>query len=975
MSGSSDPKGRMSLAERVRDYFAPREIVDTSPKVSDEVKYTTCYMCACRCGIKVHLKDGGIRYIEGNRGHPVNRGVICGKGASGIMQQQSPAKLRKPLKRVGERGSGVFREIEWDEAIATAVEWLSAIRATDPKKLAFFTGRDQSQALTGYWAAQFGTPNFAAHGGFCSVNMAAAGMYTLGGSFWEFGEPDWEHTRFFMMFGVAEDHDSNPIKIALSGLRRRGVKFVSVNPVRTGYSAIADEWVGIRPGTDGLFVLSLIHELLEADRIDPDYLVRYTNAAWLVIQAPGAADDGLFARNEAGEPLVLDGSGAPASAMAAGTEARLVGEATLAGGRRAVPVFQLVAERYLDSRYAPEAVAETCGVPAATIRRLAAEIAQAAFEEEIELPVAWTDWAGRRHDSMRGRPVSLHAMRGISAHSNGFQTCRALHLLQMLIGTIDVPGGWRYRSPHPKPCPPGPKPAGKPDQLVPGQSLPGIPLGYPMSPEDLIVDAEGRPARIDKAFSWDAPIAAHGMMHMVIANASKGDPYPIDTLFMYMANAAWNSAMNTAETMRMLIDKDPVTGAYRIPRIIYADAYYSETVAYADLVLPDTTYLERWDCISLLDRPIGGVDGPGDAIRQPVLTPDRDVRPFQDVLIELGERLGLPGFVSPEGQARYPGGYPDYIVNHERRPGVGSLGGWRGAQGDQAARGAPNPHQLERYVANGCFWKHRLPTDQLYFKHANKDYLETAMAMGFIETAAPIVLQLYVEPLQRFRLAAHGHGRMQPPETHRERIATYFDPLPFWYMPFEEARVDRDHFPLHALTQRPMHMYHSWHSQNAWLRQIIGHNRLFVNRAAGRALGLAEDDWVWVSSHHGRIRVPTRLMDGVNQYTVWTWNAIGKRAGAWNLDPDSPEFRKGFLLNHLISELLPTDGGYRYANADPITGQAAWYDLRVRIERAPPIEAGTSEPSFSPLAHPRSLPQLPQILRYGASEGGDGGGA
>ena len=733
LPGSSTPGVRPSLADRVRNYFTPHEIVDTSPKVSDEIKCTTCYMCACRCGIKVHLKDGGIRYIEGNRDHPVNRGVICGKGASGIMQQQSPAKLRKPLKRVGERGSGVFREIEWDEAIATAVEWLSAIRATDPKKLAFFTGRDQSQALTGYWAAQFGTPNFAAHGGFCSVNMAAAGMYTLGGSFWEFGEPDWEHTRFFMMFGVAEDHDSNPIKIALSGLRRRGAKFVSVNPVRTGYSAIADEWIGIRPGTDGLFVLALIHELLEADRIDPDYLVRYTNAAWLVIQAPGAADDGLFARNEAGEPLVLEGSGSLASAMAAETEARLVGEAALPDGRRAVPVFQLVAQRYLDSRYAPEAVAETCGVPAATIRRLASEIGRMAFEEEIELPVAWIDWAGRRHESMRGRPVSFHAMRGISAHSNGFQTCRALHLLQMLIGTIDVPGGWRYKSPHPKPCPPGPKPAGKPDQVVPGQPLPGLPLGYPMSPEDLIIDTEGRPARIDKAFSWDAPIAAHGMMHMVIANAWKGDPYPIDTLFMYMANVAWNSAMNTVETMRMLIDKDPATGAYRIPRIIYADAYYSETVAYADLVLPDTTYLERWDCVSLLDRPIGGVDGPGDAIRQPVLTPDRDVRSFQDVLIELGGRLGLPGFVTPEGQPRYPGGYSDYIVNHERRPGVGSLGGWRGAEGDQAGRGAPNPRQLERYIANGCFWKHRLPADQLYFKHANKAYLETAVTMGFIE--------------------------------------------------------------------------------------------------------------------------------------------------------------------------------------------------------------------------------------------------
>ncbi len=60
--------------------------IDTSPEVSDEVKCTTCYMCACRCGIKVHLKDGAIRYIEGNRDHPVNRGVLCAKGAAGIMQ-------------------------------------------------------------------------------------------------------------------------------------------------------------------------------------------------------------------------------------------------------------------------------------------------------------------------------------------------------------------------------------------------------------------------------------------------------------------------------------------------------------------------------------------------------------------------------------------------------------------------------------------------------------------------------------------------------------------------------------------------------------------------------------------------------------------------------------------------------------------------------------------------------------------------
>ena len=207
-------------------------IVERSPKVADEVKKTTCYMCACRCGINVHLRDGKVRYIEGNRDHPVNKGVLCAKGSAGIMQHYSPARLRSPLKRVGPRGSGQFEEISWEEALTTATGWLAPIRETDPKKLAFFTGRDQSQALTGWWAQQFGTPNFAAHGGFCSVNMAAGGIYTIGGAFWEFGSPDWDLTEMFVLFGVAEDHDSNPIKMGLGKLKNRGKRVVSVNPVQ-----------------------------------------------------------------------------------------------------------------------------------------------------------------------------------------------------------------------------------------------------------------------------------------------------------------------------------------------------------------------------------------------------------------------------------------------------------------------------------------------------------------------------------------------------------------------------------------------------------------------------------------------------------------------------------------------------------------------------------------------------------------------
>ena len=571
-----------------------------------------------------------------------------------------------------------------------------------------------------------------------------------------------------------------------------------------------------------------------------------------------------------------------------------------------MPVFQLIAERYLDPQYAPESVAPICGIPAARIRALAAEIARAAFEEEIEIATPWTDWAGRRHETMRGRPVSMHAMRGISAHSNGFQTCRALHLLQILIGTIDVPGGWRYKSPYPKPAPPGPKPAGKPGQVVAGKPMPGAPLGYPMGPEDLILDEEGKPERIDKAFSWDAPIAAHGLMHMLIRNAWNGDPYPIDTLFMYMANMAWNSAMNIRRDDAHADRQGP--GDRRIPHPAH---HLFRRVLFRDRGLrrsgPARHDLSRALGLHLAARPADRRARTVPAIRSASRSsqPDRDVRPFQDVLIELGARLGLPAFVDAEGAPRYPGGYKDYIALHERAPGIGPLAGWRGEDGEAQGRGAPNPKQLDRYIANGCFWKYELPPEQLYYKHANKAYLETATAMGLIGAPDPIVLQLYVEPLQRFRLAARGHGPVVPPEKDRARIETYFDPLPFWYPPFEEARIDLGGFPLHAITQRPMQMYHSWHSQNAWLRQILGQNRLFINRATGRALGLDDDDWVWVSSHAGRIEAQIKLMDGVNPDTVWTWNAIGKRSGAWNLAPNSPEFTRGFLLNHLISDLLP----------------------------------------------------------------------
>jgi anaerobic selenocysteine-containing dehydrogenase len=913
-------------------------------------------MCACRCGIRVHLRDGEVRYIEGNPDHPLNRGVICAKGSSGIMKQVSPARLTRPLKRKAgsERGAGEFEPISWDEAFSILENRLTKIRSTDPKKFALFTGRDQMQALTGLFARQFGTPNYAAHGGFCSVNMAAGMIYTIGGSFWEFGGPDLERARLFVMLGTAEDHHSNPLKIAISEFKRRGGRFVSVNPARTGYSAIADEWVPIRPGTDGALLLALTNELIAQGLYDREFVARYTNGGQLVVVDPHSPHHGLLAVDEDADPINAlypqnqlwwdRHSNGPCLTHTPETDPFLFGDFALPDGTRVRPAFQMLAERV--AAYTPEWAEGVTGIPAATIRRLAHEMGVTARDEKIELPIAWTDCWGHEHTSVTGNPVAFHAMRGLAAHSNGFHTVRALGILMSLLGTIDRPGGFRHKAPFPRGIPPAAKTPTGPEGVRPNTPLAGLALGWPGSPEDLFVDEAGEPVRIDKGFSWEHPLSVHGLMHNVITNAWRGDPYPIDTLFIFMANMAWNSTMNTAEVRKMLNDRGS-DGEYRIPFIAVCDAFQSEMTAFADLVLPDTTYLERHDVMSMLDRPISEFDGPVDSVRIPVVPPLGECKPFQEVLIELGSRLNLPAFVDGGGNRRYKD-YPDFIVRHETEPGsgIGFLAGWRGTDGKKSMLGEPNPDQWARYAENNCVFHYRLPPSYQYMRNWNRGYMEWAQRMRIRRWGDPILVHLYSEVLQKFRLAAEGKwpGR-QPPERLRERVATYFDPLPFYYAPLEAQITDQEKYPLAAITQRPMAMYHSWDSQNAWLRQIHGHNYLFVNPRSARAAGIADDAWIWVESPWGRVRCMCRYSEAVEPGTVWTWNAIGKQPGAWGLAPDANEARKGFLLNHLIADELPRDGG-RMSNSDPVTGQAGWYDVRVRIY--PAEETGIS-PRFETL--------------------------
>ena len=130
-------------------------------------------------------------------------------------------------------------------------------------------------------------------------------------------------------------------------------------------------------------------------------------------------------------------------------------------GRPVKTAFQMLKERVAE--YTPEWAAGITGIPVETIKRLAHEMGVTARDQKIELPIQWTDVWGREHDSVVGNPVAFHSMRGLAAHSNGFQTIRALGVLDDPAGYHRPPGRFRHKAPFPRPIPPCPKPPKGPE--------------------------------------------------------------------------------------------------------------------------------------------------------------------------------------------------------------------------------------------------------------------------------------------------------------------------------------------------------------------------------------------------------------------------------------------------------------------------------------------------------------------------------
>ena len=286
----------------------------------------------------------------------------------------------------------------------------------------------------------------------------------------------------------------------------------------------------------------------------------------------------------------------------------------------------------------------------------------------------------------------------------------------------------------------------------------------------------------------------------------------------------------------------------------------------------------------------------------------RDVRGFQSVLLDLGARLGLPGMVHADGSPVYRD-YADYIVRHERAPGVGLLAGWRGDDGAQHGKGAPNPrparalHRQRRLLA-----RRNSPSPR-----ATTRWPTAIISSGRSASASsPAPSRSCCSCIRkRCRSSASPHkatARSQPPQrASRARGRPISIRCRSGTSRSRTTRPARETFPLNAVTQRPMFMYHAWGSQNAWLRQIATRNFLYLHPDTGarhRHRRRRLDRGGLAPRHASACRRDSPR--NVQPDTVWSWNAIGKRKRRMDAGRRTRRNRtQGFLLNHLISDITP----------------------------------------------------------------------
>ena len=904
-----------------------------------QVIMSVCQNCHSRCGIMARVKAGVLLKIDGNPYHPNNfdaderppygtpvdeakkkPGRLCAKGQAAVQVIYDPYRIKQPLKRVGSRGSGKWKAITWEQAFQEIAAKLKPLRdlntLIDPaapelgpiaNQVLYSPGRTIEGGFTDrIWGDGFGTVNRREdHTSICETSHHVANelmtwneQTNQGGRKNHF-KPDIVEAKYIILFGSSFLEANFPM-VALArklmDFRAKGGKYVVVDPRFSNTAALAHRWVPVKPGTDAALALGMARWMLENNRYDAKYLANANQAAaktggeptWtdstrLVVVDPNHAEARRYLRADTvdgkKENYVAWSGGGPKEIGDAALVGDLEpGEVTVAS-RRCKTAFQLLKEQVFSKSLSQ--YAEDCGLSVDLISTLASEFAAA------------------------GKQAVTNAYRGAVQHTNGVYNQLSINTLNTLAGNYDWRGGnggggggWSEGS--------GVTPLG----AVPGGvGRKGIKLNrtgkfYEKDAPSLFKRDGGYPAKRP----W-FPYALHGNYQEIIPSAADGYPYPIKALFTY-----WNAWPYSTPALRKTFE-DYVKDEKKLSLFVAISLNMGEVAAFADYVLPDTTYLEKWSfpgmtptiltratpfqqpVVGKLDgKDIGTVPFNPDApnVYTPVLPNTKTVG---DIHIGLAKALGLPGV----GDKAFQDGSPLNTYWDFYKKGLENLSKNAGKS-------------ISEIVAKGGVFED--PGSEYDGKYLKYKYGN--------------LIHIYIEQLAITKDSMTGQ---------------YFDGLPHYEPPkFADntaiATVDERDYPFQLITYKM-----AWHAQGRtatvpWLMIIQPENFVEINAADAKRLGIRNGNKVRLVSatSPGGVVGKAKVTEGLRPGVI----AVSHHFGHWELAsrpsvvdgvPQGYDRSRGTGLTvNPIMRLDQFKGKVLNTSIqDKVGGSVSFYDSRVKL--------------------------------------------
>ncbi len=981
-----------------------------------ELRYSVCRQCRSDCGLEARVFRDTVIKLDGNPYHPnatepqLDYGTdpkdavmvdmphsLCARGQAGRQTIYDPYRVLRPLKRIGPRGSSQFTTISWEQLINETVNggylfshvpgeetryvegykdlWKNGqgrFEPADPNhsdvgpvtnQMVMYWGRaepGQNSFITRF-ANAFGSVNAMPHVGICELNHHVATQQSLDGKV-AMLKPDVENSEFIIWFGAGIYTANFPMQTLarkVADASSKGLKFVIVDVFAIPSVARADRFVTVNPGGDGALAMGMVRWILENKRYDEKFLSNttidsakaagepnYTNAAYLVIVDENHPNAFKFARPQdlgmkvtaadQDKPMVLDGSG----------NLHLFdqvsqGELWPNGGLNTSPVTKngIVLKTAMQilyqnaTKHSLSEYAQLAGVREQTIVELADEFTK------------------------HGKKAVADFYRGPVMHTNGFYNGRSIFTLNMLIGNVDWMGGYMTGGVAADFM--GSKP-GAPYNLGKWPSQPkNIPNGVKISREGTAYEStsyyENAKTKGVSPFPAQRPWFpfGFGIWHEIFAGIWEGYPYSAKIVYQHMANPAYSAPPGMSgghdESLpwfRMIKDLK------KVPLFITDDIVVSETAAYADYIVPDSTYLEAWGVLPGFPTTPTSVTG----IRQPVVEPlmartnDGRVMCFETYLIDVAKKLGMPGFGK---NAFLEGGNLDVREDFYLKM-VANVAYDSSAFSKVNILGkldtlGPVPDGSNNDMASVQRWmsKYASALTPAQWKKAGyviarggrfEDYnlAYHGSAPGWLTHRYGKdgnLLQVYNETVASTHNALTGElftgtSISERQRTMKGRLMDDIDPYTSYQFHMTTFKL-----PIHSKSKT---------MADPWLREMLPENFIHMNDYDARRLGLQDGDLIQVSSASypkglsGRIQIMPGVRPGVitftNSFGHWqygsgTWSVNGNKMSGDN------QRNGGIRLNpvmRLDPDMLDATG-WGTCLEDPVGGGASYFDTKVKI--------------------------------------------